>query len=153
MRCVSKLWLSARFKVVCHLSGMIRLVPTYCRLCTRILLFNRVEHKNKYDHEVTRKTLPSLCPRLLKKAAALDKKRSLILPNKDGSKITEGLAPKFFSSFWRWHLVIIPRRTFCRQLGQVLWIQVLSVPRCWAWIPNLRVSWMSWFDKVPDPEL
>lgn len=47
-----------------------------------------ISHKNRYDHKVTRKTLPSLCLRLLKKAAALDKKRSLILPNKDGSKIT-----------------------------------------------------------------
>ena len=47
-----------------------------------------ISHKNRYDHKVTRKTLPSLCLRLLKKAAALDKKRTLILPNKDGSKIT-----------------------------------------------------------------
>jgi len=92
------LWSSARFKVVCH-SGMTGSVPTYCCLGTRILLFNRAEHK--YDHEVTRKTLFSLCPRLAKKAAnGLRRKEKPDYPQKGRFdktiRMTEGLAPIFF---------------------------------------------------------
>ena len=106
MRCVSKLWLSARFKVVCHSSGMTRLVSTYCRLCTRILLFNRVEHKNKYDHEVTRKTLPSLCPRLLKKAAALDKREAWFSPTRTVRKSHRHSRSAWAATkLWEWQRV------------------------------------------------
>lgn len=82
MSYVSRLWLTTRFKVDHHSSGMTGSIPTYCYLDTWTLS-NRAEYKNKctkydqYDHEVLGKVLLSL--RFVNKAAALD---NLILPER-----------------------------------------------------------------------
>jgi len=130
MSYVSRLWLTTRFKVDYYSSGMTGLVSTYCYLGARHYPAGpsiRINGRNMIMRSWERYCFHFRLPAVHKKAAALDKKRSLIF-HKDVLKIGVSLSSDkairttFGSKFWRWKLVIIPRRTgglFVGNLGNL----------------------------------